>query len=303
MPYATTDDGVRLYYEETGSGSPLLFIHEFARDHRSWEPQVRRFCRLHRCVTYNARGYPPSDVPAEPDRYSQGRAVADALAVLDHLGIERAHVIGLSMGGFCALHLGLRHPERALSLVVAGCGYGAEPERRASWREETEATARAFEAEGPTATAERYLLGPARVQLQAKDPRAWEESKRWLAEHPALGSALTLRGVQMRRPSLYDLREELSRLRVPTLIVTGDEDEGCLDVDLMLKRTIPSSALAVLPRTGHACNLEEPELFNRLVADFVATVEAGRWTLRDPRATAATLTGMGPARPSPGEPV
>jgi pimeloyl-ACP methyl ester carboxylesterase len=297
MPLATTDDGVQLYYEETGTGSPMLFVHEFAGDYRSWEPQVREFARRHRCVTYNARGYPPSDVPAEPERYSQGRAVADAIAVLDHLGIERAHVVGLSMGGFCALHLGLRRPDRALSLVVAGCGYGAHPDRRESWPAETEASARSFETEGTAATVELYMVGPARVQLQAKDPRAWEESRRWMAEHSPLGSALTLRGVQMRRPSLYDLTDELRRLTVPTLIVTGDEDEGCLEPDLMLKRTIPTSALAVLPRTGHAVNIEEPELFNRLVADFVATVEAGRWAARDPRSLGASLTGM--EAPSP----
>ncbi|HSR25667.1 MAG TPA: alpha/beta hydrolase [Candidatus Eisenbacteria bacterium] len=292
MGYVTTDDGVRLYWEETGSGSPVLLIHEFAGDHRSWEPQVRELSRRHRCVTYDARGYPPSDVPEEPERYSQERAVADAVAVLDGLGIGRAHVVGLSMGGFCALHLGLRHPERALSLTVAGCGYGAPPGVRERWIAESDATARSFETEGSAATAERYLLGPARVQFQRKDPRGWEESKRWLAEHPAVGSALTLRGVQMRRPSLYDLTGELERLEVPALLVTGDEDEGCLDPNVMLKRTIPTAALAVLPATGHACNLEEPALFNRLVLDFIATVEAGRWTARDPRSLSAGLTGM-----------
>ncbi|HKF74905.1 MAG TPA: alpha/beta fold hydrolase [Candidatus Dormibacteraeota bacterium] len=292
MPFATTDDGVRLHYEETGAGTPILFVHEFAGDHRSWEPQVRWFARTHRCVIYDARGYPPSDVPEDPDRYSQERAAADAVAVLDHLGVGRAHVVGLSMGGFCALHLGLRTPDRALSLVVAGCGYGSHPDRRESWPAETEATARSFEAEGSAATAERYMVGPARVQLQAKDPRAWAESRRWLAEHSAAGSALTLRGVQMRRPSLYDLAEPLSRVRLPVLVVTGDEDEGCLEPNLMLKRTIPTAALAVLPRTGHAVNLEEPALFNRLVGDFIAAVEAGRWTARDPRSLAASLTGM-----------
>jgi pimeloyl-ACP methyl ester carboxylesterase len=294
MGYATADDGVRLHYEETGAGSPVLFVHEFAGDHRSWEPQVRELGRRHRCVTYDARGYPPSDVPTAVERYSQARAVADAVAVLDHLGIERAHVVGLSMGGFCTLHLGLRHPERARSLTVAGCGYGAQPELRERWQVETEASAHLFEHEGAADTAELYMLGPARVQLQRKDPRAWEESKRWLAEHSSVGSALTLRGVQMRRPSLYDLADELRRLRVPTLLVTGDEDEGWLDPNLMLKRTIPTAALAVLPQTGHACNLEEPALFNRLVLDFIATVEAGRWASRDPRSLRASLTGMGP---------
>jgi pimeloyl-ACP methyl ester carboxylesterase len=292
MAYATTDDGVRLSFEETGSGTPMLFIHEFAGDHRSWEPQVRELGRRYRCIAYDARGYPPSDVPVEPERYSQERAVADAVAVLDHLGIERAHVVGLSMGGFCALHLGLRHPQRARSLTVAGCGYGSHPDRRETWPAESEATARSFETEGSAATAERYMEGPARVQLQRKDPRAWRESKRWLAEHSALGAALTMRGVQARRPSLYDLTDQLRRLEVPTLLVVGDEDEGCLDPNVMLKRTIPTAALVVLPGTGHAVNLEEPALFNGLVQDFLATVDAGRWTARDPRSLATSLTGM-----------
>ena len=291
MAYATAGDGVRLWFEETGSGSTVLFIHEFAGDHRSWEPQVRALARRHRCVTYDARGYPPSDVPEELERYSQPQAVADAVSVLDHLGIERAHVVGLSMGGFCTLHLGLRHPDRAISLTVAGCGYGAQPEHRERWRDEVEASARGFETDGPAPTAERYMLGPARVQFQRKDPRGWEESKGWLASHPAAGSALTLRGVQMRRPSLYDLTDELRRLEVPVLLIAGDEDEACLEPSLMLKRTVPTAALAVLPRTGHACNLEEPSMFNRLVLDFVAAVESGRWEPRDPRSLGGSLMG------------
>lgn len=289
MAFAVAGDGTRLYVEETGSGIPLLFVHEFAGDHRSWEPQVREFARRYRCITYNARGYPPSEVPDDGARYSQEQAVADAVSVLDHLGIERAHVVGLSMGGFCALHLGLAHPDRARSLVVAGCGYGAEPGVRDRFRAESEANARAFEAD-PSAAAESYALGPSRVQLQDKDPRSWAEFAQQLAGHSGRGSALTLRGVQMRRPSLYDLRERLTALTVPTPIVTGDEDEPCLDADLMLKRTIPSAALAILPRTGHACNLEEPGLFNALVQEFLTTVDAGRWTPRDPRSVSEHLT-------------
>lgn len=292
MPFATADDSVKLSYEETGAGAPLLFIHEFAGDRRSWEPQVRFFSRRYRCVTYNARGYPPSEVPADPAAYSQARAVADAVAVLDHLGIDQAHIIGLSMGGFCALHAGLRHPRRARSLVVAGCGYGAQPEKQPSFRDECETIARAFETDGAATVAGRYAVGPARVQLQNKDPRGWAEFARQLAEHSAPGSALTMRGVQRERPSLYALTDQLRRLHVPTLIVTGDEDEGCLEPDLMLKRTIPSAALVVLPRTGHTCNLEEPELFNRTVQDFLTSVESGRWGLRDPRSLAASTTGM-----------
>jgi pimeloyl-ACP methyl ester carboxylesterase len=294
LPYAFADDQTKLYYEESGTGIPVLFVHEFAGDHRSWESQVRHFARRYRCVVYAARGYTPSDVPSDPERYSQSRAVADAVAILDHLAIDRAHVVGLSMGGFCTLHLGLGRPERARSLVVAGCGYGARPDQRETFQAESEATAHSFETVGSAPTAERYAVGPARVQFQDKDPRGWEEFARQLAEHSARGSALTMRGVQRRRPSLYDLHDQLRELRVPTLLVAGDEDDACLDANLMLKRTIPSSALAVLPRTGHTVNLEEPDAFNDLVGGFLATVDAGRWTLRDPRSITSSLTGMGP---------
>jgi pimeloyl-ACP methyl ester carboxylesterase len=294
MGRATSDGGVGLHYEEAGEGTPVLFVHEFAGDHRSWEPQVRGLARRHRCVTFAARGYPPSDVPADPAAYSQDLAVADALAVLDHLGIERAHVVGLSMGAFCTLHLGLRHPDRTASLVVAGCGYGAHPDAREGFRAESAAVAQAFEEQGSASIAPTYGAGPARVQFQNKDRRGWEEFVRMLAEHSAVGSALTMRGVQRERPSLYDLTGELAALEVPTLLLVGDEDEGCLEANLMLKRTIPSAGLVVLPRTGHTANLEEPELFNRFVGDFLAAVDAGRWRRRDPRSVSRTLTGITP---------
>ncbi len=292
MSAATTDDGVHLHWEETGDGSPILFIHEFAGDHRSWEPQVRALSRRHRCIVYAARGFPPSDVPSDLGAYSQERAVADAVTVLDAAGVDRAHIVGLSMGGFCALHLGLRHPERALSLVVAGTGYGAQPERQEAFRRESNLIAQAFRDEGAAKVAERYAVGPARVQFLNKDPRGWAEFARMLAEHDSTGSALTMAGVQARRPSLYDLTDDLKAMATPVLLISGDEDEGCLEPDLMLKRTIPTAALLVLPRTGHTCNLEEPDAFNRAVGDFIATVEACRWSARDPRSLATSTTGM-----------
>src|SRR6186997_2123269 len=134
MPTITADDGVKLHYEEAGSGTPIVFVHEFAGDGRSWEPQMRHFSRRYRSIAYNARGYPPSDVPEDFERYSQERARDDILSVLDHLKIAKAHIVGLSMGGFAALHFGMKHGARALSITVAGCGYGAEPERRAEFQ-------------------------------------------------------------------------------------------------------------------------------------------------------------------------
>jgi len=292
MPAIVTDDGVTLHAEETGAGEPLVFIHEFAGDHRSWEPQVRYFSGAYRCVTYAARGYPPSDVPTDLEAYSQDRAVADAIAVLDGLGIARAHLVGLSMGGFTALYLVLRHPDRVSSAVVAGAGYGAQPERAEAFRAESMITAAAFAAEGAAKVAERYAVGPARVQFQNKNPRGWAEFAAALAGHSSLGSALTMRGVQAARPSLYALTDELAKVRTPVLVLTGDEDEGCLEPALMLKRTIPTAGLTVLPRTGHTANLEEPDVFNHAIDKFLTTVTRGAWHERDPRSLSASTTGM-----------
>ena len=292
MAYATTDDGVRLWFEETGSGAPVIFVHEFAADHRSWEAQMRHFGQRYRCITFGARGYPPSDVPEKPSSYSQVRATDDILAVLDHLKIPAAHVVGLSMGGFATLHFGFRHPTRALSLVVAGVGYGAEKEQQAKFKSEVEVVAKSLLEEGMVAFAAKYAYGPTRVQFENKDPRGFAQFKKELGEHSALGSANTQLGVQGARPSLYDLIDRMRAMTVPTLVLTGDEDWPCLAPSLLLKREIPSAALAVMPNCGHTINLEDPDLFNQIVGDFIVQVQAGRWPKRDPRAMSTSITGM-----------
>mgnify|MGYP003623083615 CR=1 FL=1 len=284
MPYTVTDDAVRLYFEETGSGNPIVFLHEFAGDHRSWEPQVRYFSRTYRCIVCAAREYPPSDVPTGPDSYSQDRAILDVLAVMDAAAAGRAFITGNSMGGFSALHFALRHPERTLGAVVAGCGYGAHPDQEVAFREEADKIAAAFETEGSQAMSRWYGFGPARVQFDAKDPRGHAEHVRVLSEHHPVGAALTMRGVQMRRPSLYAMRDELAACEPPILVIAGDEDAGALETDLMLNRTIPRCGLAVLPKSGHVTNLEEPALFNILLERFFTAVEHGKWDQRDARA-------------------
>ena len=292
MGHAAAIDGTKLYFEETGSGTPVLFIHEYAGDHRSWEPQVRYFSRRYRCITYNARGYPPSDVPEDPASYSQDHARTDALAVLDHLGIEKAHIVGLSMGGFASLHFGFHHADRALSLVIAGCGYGAEPDRREQFKAEAHATADGIERDTMSEYGKRYGSGPTRVQYQNKDPRGFEEFMTQLCEHSTLGSANTMRGVQASRPSLYNLQDKMKELTLPALIVNGDEDDPCLQPALLMKSMIHTSALVLLPRTGHASNLEEPALFNMFLDDFFHQVETGKWESRDPRSIDAGILGQ-----------
>ena len=279
MPYLTTDDQVKLYYEDSGAGRPILFIHEFSGDYRAWELQVRYFARRYRCITYNARGYPPSEVPNSVDKYSQRRAVDDAVGVLDHLKIEKAHIVGLSMGGFAALNFGIHYPERAFSLVVGAAGMGAEPDKAAQFRQEVEVVAGRWESEGAAKFAPIYGAGPGREQLEMKDPRGFKEFIDQLSEHSATGAALTLRGVQARRPSPFELVPQLEQMVVPTLIIHGDEDRSCLGTGAFLKRTIPSAGLMVFPKTGHTINLEEPALFNFAVQDFITQIDSGRWML------------------------
>ncbi|HWC02905.1 MAG TPA: alpha/beta hydrolase [Methylomirabilota bacterium] len=281
MPRVSVN-GIRLHYDEVGQGAPLVFVHEFAGEGRSWHLQVRFFARRYRTITFNARGYPPSDVPTAGTAYSQDQAVDDIRGLLDALGIAKAHVCGLSMGGYATLHFGIRHPERALSLVVAGCGYGSLAADRAQFKRDVEVTSQRFLAEPMAALADVYCQGPTRVQFRDKDPVGWQEFRDHFAAQSALGHGLTMRGVQLTRPSVYDLEPELGRLTVPTLIVTGDEDDPCLEPGIFMKRKIRTSGLVVIPKAGHTINLEEPEAFNRAVLDFLTAVESGRWTSRNP---------------------
>jgi pimeloyl-ACP methyl ester carboxylesterase len=293
MPTLNTDDDVKLFYEEAGAGIPIVFVHEFAGDYRSWEPQLRYFSRRYRCIAFNARGYPPSDVPEDFERYSQARARDDIRAVLDALDIDKAHIVGLSMGGFATLHFGMTHGKRALSLAVAGAGYGTHPAQYKQFQEDSKKHASFIQREGMAKFAAYYAVSATRVQFQNKDPRAFAEFTQQLAEHSALGSANTMLGYQARRPSLYDLTAEMARIDVPTLIMVGDEEEPCLEACLLMKRAIPKAGLAVLPCSGHGINLEEPALFNQLLQDFFHQVEAGRWRARDERAVAPSIYGPG----------
>ncbi len=279
MPKITTADGIKLYYEEAGAGSPVVFIHEFAGDYRTWEAQMRHFARAHRCVTYSQRGYPPSDVPDDPARYGQEIARADAIALMDALGIERAHVVGHSMGAYTALNVGLRHPQRCSSVTAAGCGWGSLPDAaaRAGMRNVALETAKMFREKSMAEAAAIYGDGAMRQPQKYKDPRGYADFIRMLSEHSSRGHALTMEMLQAKRPNFWDLEADLKKFSVPLLIVVGDEDESCLDGSIFLKRTAPTAGLYVIPRSGHNIPTEEPAAFNAALADLFAAAEAGRW--------------------------
>jgi len=276
MPFVPAA-GAGLYFEETGSGYPIIFVHEFGSDFREWEAQVRYFSRSYRCVVYNARGYPPSDVPEDLKQYGWEHAVADIAAVLRHLAIERAHVVGLSMGGYAALQFGLRHPDMPSALVVAGAGTGSAPALRDAWLCEAPILARGFRERGMSLMAEEMGHSPTRIQLKHKDPRGWAEFMEHLRGHSAQGMSNTMARFQALRPSLHDFRDQFARMSIPVLLAVGDEDLPCLETNLMLKQAIPGAGLWVCPNTGHAINLEEPAAFNAAVQGFLSAVERGTW--------------------------
>ena len=282
MPYVSASDGTKLYYEEVGTGTPVVFVHEYAGDYRTWEPQLRYFSKLHRCVTFSARGYPPSDIPEDGKRYSQDIARKDVIAVMDGLGIQRAHVVGHSMGAYTTLHVGINHPERCISLTAAGCGWGSNPAEREASKVQVQEIARMFKEDGIAVAAAKYGDFPMRHAHKHKDPRGWAEFAKMLGEHSGLGSALTMLHVQLERPTLWEMEADLKKLHVPLLIIVGDEDEACLDGSLLVKRRAPQAALCVIPRAGHTITSEEPAAVNAALAELFAAVEAGRWMAHKP---------------------
>jgi pimeloyl-ACP methyl ester carboxylesterase len=286
MPKIKTQDGVSLYYEEAGTGTPVVFVHEFAGDYRTWEPQMRQFSRSHRCVTYSQRGYPPSDVPRDPSSYGQDIARSDVIALMDALGIERAHVVGHSMGAYTSLHVGIRHPQRCISVTAAGCGWGSlpDPAARAAMRGQAAETAKMFAEKSMAEAAAIYSDTPTRQPQKYKDPRGYAEFARMLAEHSSQGHALTMTMLQAKRPTLWDMEADLKKFSVPLLIICGDEDETCLDGSVFLKRTAPTAALYVVPRSGHTITSEEPAAVNAALAELFAAAEIGRWLAHRPPA-------------------
>jgi proline iminopeptidase len=287
MPFATTRDNVRLHYEEAGSGTPLVFVHEFAGDWRAWEPQMRYFARRYRCVTFSFRGYHPSDVPPDPKSYGYESFRDDVIAVMDHLKIDKAHICGLSMGGYATLCVGIKYPQRALSLTMAGTGSGSERWYIDEFRKHAEATAKQYDEIGSEGVAKTYGMGQARIPFEVKDPRGFKEFYDQFASHSAKGAGNTLRGYQVGRPPIYDFEADMKKVTLPSLIICGDEDDPCLEPSLFLKKHLPASGLAVFPKSGHTVNIEEPALFNQTLGDFLATVDAGRWKARDPRSIRA----------------
>jgi len=273
MAHISTADHVKLYVEEHGAGTPVVFVHEFGGSCRSFDAQVEAFRGAHRCVVFNARGYPPSDVPASVDSYSQEFAAADIGAVLDGLKIERAHLVGVSMGAASVLQFALKLPACVLSATLVGIGTGSDA-APGEFRAGCEANAKLIETGGMAALAENFAKAPNRLRLKKKNPEEYERFVASLLSMSPAGAANTMRGVQSRRPPIYAHERRIASLRLPVLVVVGEEDAGCRKPSEFLLRTLLGARLEVVPKTGHVVNQEETGLFNGLCLAFIDGVDA-----------------------------
>jgi len=274
MPKVKVSD-VELYYEETGSGFPVIFCHEFAGDYRSWEQQVRHFARRYRVITYNYRGYAPSDVPADPAAYSQEILISDMRELMKKLSIEQAHIIGIATGGNVALNFAIAHPDVTKSAIVAGAGAGTSS--REKWLAAGRDMADSIAKTGAAAIVKSIEGAPQRQALRTKDPRAWDEFIGVIRDLSPAGAEMSMRNVLLTRKPVTDLTEGIAALPMPVLVMVGDQDTPAFEASLFVHRYAPHAGLAVFPFTGHTLPIEEPELFNSLADAFLAAVDSGRW--------------------------
>jgi len=265
-------NGARIYVEEAGAGEPIIFVHEMAADYREWDDQVKWFSSNYRCVTYSARGYKPSEIVTRADLYGLEFAADDIAAVIDGLNLEHAHVVGLSMGAYAALRFGMKYPEKARSLIVAGVGSGSPDSDHDAFVAKCRRQADVFREKGSAAAALEIGVSATRIGLKKKNPAGWQQFMDHLAEHDPNGMALTLTMYQAGRPPVQSFDSELKRLALPVLLIVGDQDDPCLETNLYLKRTLPNAQLLVYPNTGHMINLEEPNAFNGAVQRFLDSI-------------------------------
>lgn len=244
--------GVAIYYEEHGAGPPILLSHGYSASCRMWDGQVAAFADRYRLVLWDMRGHGRSGDPDDPGLYSTPATVEDMAALLRHLGIERAIIGGLSLGGYMSLAFHLAHPEMASALMLFDTGPGyRNPQARAQWNERAEARARDLEAKGLSA------LG------RESDPRVGRHRS-------AEGLALAARGMLAQQDG--SIIESLPLIKVPTLVLVGALDRNFIAPFEYMAGKIPGARKTVIPEAGHTANLDQPEAFNKAVGEFLAAL-------------------------------
>ncbi|NOD90627.1 MULTISPECIES: alpha/beta fold hydrolase [unclassified Ruegeria] len=276
MPVLQTPDGTTLYHEVTGKGDPIVFVHEFGGDYRSWYRQISELSRSFCCITFSARGFLPSDIPSNRSQYGQEQSTGDLLALLDHLNIEAAHLVGTSMGSFTSLDFSLNHPDRVLSVTLVGNSSGP---RDADERENYRKTWVGHEiqlredrgGDGAVAVLEDDT---AYQSFQKDDPEGWSTYAANLRDQSPEGAVHVLSTLHWNRRSLFDDVARLKAFDKPVMLVTGDDDYYLVgETNAFLNDVLSDVRWHRFPATGHLVNIERAEAFNNQLAEFVGKQE------------------------------
>jgi pimeloyl-ACP methyl ester carboxylesterase len=247
-----TRDGVRLYYEDHGTGPAVLLTHGYSSTSQMWRGQVAAFKDRYRLIVWDMRGHGESDYPHDPALYSLAHTVADMAAVLDECGLDKAVIGGLSLGGYSTLAFHLAHPERCTALLLCDTGPGfKKDESRLAWNERANKRAERWESEGLAA------LGPSAEVKQAK-------------HRDATGLAHAARGMLAHENS--NVIESLPGIDKPTLVVVGEDDTPFLGATDYMVAKIPGSRKVVVSKAGHSSNIDNPTEFNAAMGSFLDRV-------------------------------
>lgn len=243
-------NGIEIEYEVTGNGPTLVLSHGYGSTRHMWDGQHHAFPGW-RVVSWDMRGHGQTDSPVDPKAYSAALTVADMRALLEHVGVERAVIGGLSLGGYVSLAFALAHPAMTRALVICDSGPGyRNAEARAGWNQ------RAFER-------------AANLEGQGLDALTRRSRETQQAVHrSAQGLAHAARGMLAQENS--QVIDGLAGLRVPTLVIVGDQDQPFVAPSEYMAKKIPGARLAVIPGAGHSSNLDQPEIFNRVLGEFLA---------------------------------
>ena len=252
-------DGVKIYYEVHGSGPALLLTYGYSSTSAMWKSQIEALSKHHRLVLWDMRGHGQSDYPDDPAAYSEALTVADMAALLDAIGAGTAIVGGLSLGGYMSLAFYRAHPDRARALVIIDTGPGfKKDDAREAWNKRAHETGDRFEREGLAVL------------------KSGSRERSTVSHRDASGLARAARGMLTQRDAR--VIESLPDIKVPSLVVVGADDTPFLAASDYMAAKIPGAKKAVIPKAGHAVNIDQPQAFIDAVLPFLDGLPRNRPT-------------------------
>ena len=254
MPEALIN-GINLYYEDNGNGFPVIFTHGFAGTTKSWEGQVAAFSKKYRFITYDMRGHGQTDAPDDLSKYTRDILVEDIYQLLRHLGIQKAVIGGLSLGGYLTIHFYNQHPDMTAAIILMDTGPGYRNQEKAEeWNRVRTDCARVLENAG--------MRGFMESEYSKDD---YYTTPDVMIKHNPVGLANTNRGVML---NLWGL-DILPNIKVPALVICGDRDTPFLSATDYMAQKIPVASKVIISNAGHGVNIDQPRVFEETILSFL----------------------------------